>query len=165
MKKRSKRRYFLKFFVLFVSLGLLLFGPIIRQLITQYFNRVAAQKAYEEGEQLRNQLTAESLRKAIEKYREAHQFWRAADDRFGEAGALHQIGFVHQRLGERREALDYFNQALRITLEVTQNNPTVGLATLFHSTGSMYRDFGDMEKAIDYFNRALQIQRAVVGPD
>src|SRR5207253_9472644 len=75
------------------------------------------------------------------------------------------IGFVNQRLGESREALDYFNQALRITLEVTQNNPTVGLATLCHSTGSMYRDFGDMEKAIDYFNRALQIQRAVVGPD
>src|SRR5687768_17506906 len=43
-------------------------------------NRVAAQKKFEEGEALRAQGTAESLRLAVKKYEEALPLWRRIGD-------------------------------------------------------------------------------------
>src|SRR6266436_3166809 len=72
----------------------------------------AAEKAFEEGEQLRDQGTAESLRKAIERYQEAFQLWHGVGDDKRAAVSLNYIGFAYDSLGEKRKALDFYNQAL-----------------------------------------------------
>src|ERR1041385_8125204 len=75
-------------------------------------DQAGAQKAYEEGEQLRAQRTAESLRKAIEKYETALPFYKASGDRRKEALTLRNIGLVYRNLGELQKALDYYNRSL-----------------------------------------------------
>src|SRR5689334_23246312 len=92
---------------------LLLIGPAaMAQESNHIDDQAAAQKAFEEGEQLLAQRTAESLRKAIERYEAALPFYRAAGDRRREAITLHNIGLVYKNLGEFWKALDYYNQAL-----------------------------------------------------
>ena len=44
--------------------------------------------------------------------------WRAVGDRAGEAATLHNIGRVYDDLGEKQQALDYFNQALLLSRAV-----------------------------------------------
>ncbi|MEC4806198.1 MAG: tetratricopeptide repeat protein, partial [Jaaginema sp. PMC 1079.18] len=73
--------------------------------------REAAYRAFEEGEQLRQQGTAESLRQAITKYEEATRLFRQAGDKRSEAVSLNNIGLVYDSLGELQQALDYLNQA------------------------------------------------------
>ncbi|HEU4388727.1 MAG TPA: hypothetical protein VFV34_13075, partial [Blastocatellia bacterium] len=49
--------------------------------------RVTAQKAFGEGMHLEGQQTADSLKKAISKYEEALNLWRASNDLVGQASA------------------------------------------------------------------------------
>ncbi|MEG4247807.1 hypothetical protein [Microcoleus sp. Pol10D4] len=51
----------------------------------------AAERALKEGDQLYQQGTAESLRKALAKYEEALKLFRAGGDRGGEARTLNNI--------------------------------------------------------------------------
>ena len=50
--------------------------------------RAAARIAFDEGERLQDQGTAESLRKSIVKYEEALSLWRSLGDQSGEAESL-----------------------------------------------------------------------------
>src|SRR5215475_15430179 len=74
--------------------------------------RVAARIANEDGERLRKQGTAESLRKAIARYEEALSLWTAVGDGKGQTKALSSIVEVCYSLGEHRQALNYLNQSL-----------------------------------------------------
>jgi tetratricopeptide (TPR) repeat protein len=74
-------------------------------------NRVAAQRKFDEGEALRKQRTAESLRSALKKYEEALPLWRSVNDRAKEAETLYNIGVAHSSLEGFQRALDYFNIA------------------------------------------------------
>ena len=58
----------------------------------QEATRAAAKRAFQEGEQLHKQGTAESLRRAIAKYEEALPLYRAAGDSRSEAVTLNNIG-------------------------------------------------------------------------
>jgi len=75
-------------------------------------------RAFQEGEELRKQGSAESYRKAIEKYKEVLILFRVEGNRTGEALMLNNIGFVYEDLGDRQKALDYYNQALLLAWAV-----------------------------------------------
>src|SRR5687767_14943266 len=70
-------------------------------------DRAAALRKFEEGEALRKQGTAESLRLAVRIYEEALLLCRTAGDSKGEAVILSHIGLAYNSLGERRKALDF----------------------------------------------------------
>ena len=76
----------------------------------------------------------------------------------GEAATLNNIGYVHDDLGEKEKALDYYNQALLITQEVGDES---GEATILNNIGVVYRTLDDNEKALDYYNQALLITQEV----
>jgi tetratricopeptide (TPR) repeat protein len=63
----------------------------------------AAERAFTEGDQLYQQGTAQSLRKAIAKWEEALKLYREAGDRRGEANTLTNIGQVYSDLEENRK--------------------------------------------------------------
>jgi tetratricopeptide (TPR) repeat protein len=124
----------------------------------QNATRAAAERISQEGMQLYQQGTAESLRGAIGKYQEALKLWQQVDDKGWEATTLNNIGSVYDSLGEKQSALKYYNQALPILRAVGNRG---GEATILNNIGSVYDSLGEKQSALKYFNQALPILRAV----
>jgi CHAT domain-containing protein/Tfp pilus assembly protein PilF len=120
--------------------------------------RAAAERVFQEGKELYQQGTAESLRRAIGKYQEALKLWQQVDDKRSEAATLNSIGLVYSDLGEKQEALKYYNQALPISRAVEDRT---GEARTFNNIGLVYSDLGEKQEALKYYNQALPISRAV----
>ncbi|MDB9384603.1 tetratricopeptide repeat protein, partial [Nodularia spumigena CS-584] len=124
----------------------------------QNASRAAAERVYQEGVQLYQQGTAESLRQAIGKWQEALKLWQQIDNKRWEANTLNNIGLVYDSLGEKQEALKYYNQALPIYRAVEDKG---GEATTLNNIGSVYDSLGEKQEALKFYNQALPIYRAV----
>ncbi|MEH2348206.1 MAG: tetratricopeptide repeat protein [Nostoc sp.] len=120
--------------------------------------RAAAERVSQEGTQLYQQGTAESLRQAIGKWQEALKLWQQVDDKRWEALTLLSIGRVYSSLGEKQEALKYYNQALPIFRAVGDRG---GEAITLNNIGGVYSSLGEKQEALKYYNQALPILRAV----
>ncbi|UNU25114.1 CHAT domain-containing protein [Microcoleus vaginatus HSN003] len=122
-------------------------------------NRVAdAQRAFTEGDQLYQQGTAESLRKAIAKFEELLKLYRQAGDRAGEATTLHSIGKVYSDLGEKQKALEYYSQSLPLSRAIGDRS---GEAVTLTNIGRVYSVLGEKQKALDYYNQSLSVSRVI----
>ena len=141
--------------VAFACLSLL---PAVTAQEAQDRSRVAAQRAFAEGERLRAQGAAESLRKSIEKYQEALTHWRAAGARQEEAATLHNLGVVAYSLGEMRQAIDHLSQALTLR-RAAEDRP--GEAATLNLMGEIYGELGEKQHALDHLRQALQLWRTV----
>ncbi|MFN6452031.1 MAG: CHAT domain-containing protein [Nostoc sp. EfeVER01] len=124
----------------------------------QNATRAAAERFTQEGMQLYQQGTGESLRRAIGKWQEALKLWQQLDDKGWEANILFGIGKVYSDLGEKQEALKYYNQALPIFRAVENREME---ATTLNNIGGVYSDLGEKQEALKYYNQALPIYRAV----
>src|SRR5262249_39817337 len=121
-------------------------------------SRVRAEKAHSEGTLLARQDTAESLRRAIEKFEEALRLFKDADDRSGEAATLHSLGSIYKYLSENRKSLDYYSQALSLRRAAGDRR---GEAETLDSTGMVYDSLGEKNKALDCFNQSLPLWRTL----
>ena len=121
-------------------------------------DRVAAQKAFAEGERLSGQGTKASREAAIKKYEEALSIHRAAVDRVAEATTLQRLGNLYNDLGELRKALDYYNQALPMWQAIGDRHEE---ATVLKSIGSVFEGLGERGKALERYSQALILFRAV----
>src|ERR1039457_2941350 len=95
---------------------------------------------------------------AIVGYEQAGALWHSLRDAGEEALCLHQIGTIYYNLGETKNALDYYNQALtprRAALD------RVGEAKTLNNIGNVYSALGEKRKALDHYNQALPLWRAV----
>jgi CHAT domain-containing protein/tetratricopeptide (TPR) repeat protein len=128
----------------------------LREATAQDRLRATAERVYAEGEQLRGQGTAESLRKAIEKYGESLPLWRAVGDRQNEAGTLTRLGSIYWRLSDNPKALEYSNEALALWHSIGNNKEE---AKLLNNIGVSYWQLGDSQKALEYYDRALPLRR------
>ncbi len=79
-------------------------------------------------------------------------------DRGGEASTLTNIGAVYDSLGEKQQALDFYNQALPLIQAVGDRS---GEASTLNNIGTVYNSLGDKQQALDYYNQALPLRRAV----
>jgi CHAT domain-containing protein/Flp pilus assembly protein TadD len=118
----------------------------------------AAQRAFQEGEELHKQGTVESLRKAIARYSEAVSLARGVGNRSMEARTLNNMGFAYTQLGEQQKALDSYNQALPMERAL---NDRAGEAKTLIYIGLAYTQSGERQKALDYYNQALPLVRAL----
>jgi tetratricopeptide (TPR) repeat protein len=121
-------------------------------------NRIAAQGKFKEGEALRAEGTAESLRLAVKKYEEALLLWRAIGARDGEAKTLNNIGLVYYSLGENHKALNFYTEALPLWRAAGARN---GEAISLSNIGLVYDSLGEMRKALASYTKALPLLRAV----
>ena len=156
--------------VLFISLFLLSessavsagnYGlKIVQKLETTQQNntRAEAKKLTNEGFQLFEQGTAESLTKAREKWQAALVLWEKLGDKSRQAVTLLGIGRVYNTLGEKQKALSYYNQALLLFQVVGSKH---GEATTLNNIGGVYNTLGEKQKALSYYNQALPLARAV----
>ncbi|MEK6283133.1 MAG: CHAT domain-containing tetratricopeptide repeat protein [Acidobacteriota bacterium] len=124
-------------------------------------NRVAAETASRQGAVLRRQGTVESLKGALEKFRESLLLSRGLEDRRVEGTVLNNIGELYDGWGEKRKALDYFAQSLSLHRALGDRHREGGAAVRI---SELYKDLGEMQKARDYLEMALQLTRAASDP-
>ena len=86
--------------------------PIAPRIAQQTTNANAADQILNEAVELWQQGTAESLRQAIPKFEQAVRLYRQAGNQGKEAVSLVYIGYIYDSLGQKQQALDYYNQAL-----------------------------------------------------
>jgi CHAT domain-containing protein/tetratricopeptide (TPR) repeat protein len=129
----------------------------LRAATPQDESRVAAQRALTEARRLVSQQAAESLRKAVEKYREALALWRAVGDQRGEADTLTGLGGVHIKLDEKQNAIESLEQALKLWRAMGDHS---GEARTFDEIGILHQDVGEYQKALDVHQQALVLRRA-----
>ena len=120
--------------------------------------RAEAEKLEQEAFQLFQVKTAESLIAARKKNQEAMVLWRKLDDKKGQAFTLLGIGRISDLLGEKQEALQYYNQALPL-YRVLENKRAEAIT--LNNIGGVYHSLGEKQKALQYYNQALPLYRAV----
>ncbi|MEH1786653.1 MAG: DUF2225 domain-containing protein [Nostoc sp.] len=126
--------------------------------------RAAAETVYQEGKQLYQQGTAESLVKAIAKFEQALQLYRQANTPDGqklrplEADTLSYIAKIYSELGEKQKALSYYNQALSLYRQVGDKK-SEGVS--LNNIGSVYYFLGENQKALSYYNQSLLLHRLI----
>ncbi|MGD0437184.1 MAG: CHAT domain-containing protein [Bryobacteraceae bacterium] len=102
--------------------------------------------------------TGESRRRAIAEYTKANSIWAGLKEYAEQALGLTRLGLDHLFLGEKHEALGYFQQTL--TLWRVAGDRSGEAATLL-SIGLVHSGFFEMQMALDYFEQAASISRAV----
>jgi CHAT domain-containing protein/predicted negative regulator of RcsB-dependent stress response len=75
-----------------------------------------------------------------------------------EAHLIHNIGLVNSSLGKEKEALENFNQALRILRAIGDR---ANEATTLNSIGLVHKNLDDNQTALNYYYQALPIYREV----
>ncbi|HET9712338.1 MAG TPA: CHAT domain-containing protein [Pyrinomonadaceae bacterium] len=127
-----------------------------------------AAKLVAEGMRIEEPASADSRRKAIEKYLEAIPLWQAANDTAAEARTLALIASAYIGLGEKQNAFDFVNRALPLSEKAVkdcseQEKPAaVGVkAYVLDTLGRANQDFGDRKKARELYSNALSLSQSV----
>jgi len=134
------------------------FLPHKNIIIAQNSSDSEADRLYQEGLQLFQQRTAESLQAALEKWEAARQLYRNVGDKVKEAVMLLGMGKINDLLGEKQKVLNYYNQALPLFRAVGDRE---GEATTLNNTGNVYNSLGEKQQALNYYNQALPLFRTV----
>jgi CHAT domain-containing protein len=116
--------------------------------------RAEAEKLTNEGVQLYQQGTAESLIAARKKWEQAMVLWQKLDDKKELVFTLLGIGRVYYDLGDKRQALKFYNQSLLLSIQVRDKS---GQATTLNNIGLVYSDLGDKQQALNCYNQSLSL--------
>ncbi|MCH7928709.1 MAG: CHAT domain-containing protein [Candidatus Dadabacteria bacterium] len=75
---------------------------------------------------------------------------------------FNNIGLAWNSLGDSKKALEFFNKALDIDLEIFgDKHPNV--STTYNNIGLAWNNLGDSKKAIEFYNKALDIDLEIFG--
>ncbi|AFY82456.1 CHAT domain-containing tetratricopeptide repeat protein [Oscillatoria acuminata] len=113
-------------------------------------------RLFQEGVQLFQQGTAESLLQSLQKWEAALPLYQAAGDAAKQALTLFGMGRISDFFGDKQTALDYFNRSLSLCRQVGDKR---GEAFTLTSIGVVYSQLGDKQTALDYFNQSLPLSR------
>jgi CHAT domain-containing protein/Tfp pilus assembly protein PilF len=126
--------------------------------------RIAAERAEAAADRLADQRSSESLRQALDRYGTALVLWRQLGDlgkRDKEGEMLYRLGVVRRLLGEPREALQFFNEAL--ALQRQGGDPRAEAMTL-NQIGLSHWALAENEPALAALEGALALWRALGEP-
>ncbi len=119
-------------------------------------DRIAAERAFAEGEQFRARESNQERRPAIAKYQEALRLWQTTGDRAYQADALNSMARVYDNLNDRDKAFASFTEALEIRRELKDR---AGEAASLNGLANVYNTRGERQKAFEIFQQVLQIRR------
>lgn len=114
--------------------------------------RIAGERAFAVGEQLRAEWRAERSRDAIKKYEEALSHWEAAGSREEEARTLTAIGDVYHPLGKLEETQDHYQRALEISNDIKDLG---GQGRAMMGLGAVHFQQGENQEAIELCEGAI----------
>jgi CHAT domain-containing protein/tetratricopeptide (TPR) repeat protein len=118
--------------------------------------RGQADAQFAEGERLRNQGTAQSIREALKPYGEALTLFREVGDRVRVAETITNIGRCYDSLGDKQKALGLYQEALPIHRAADQKN---GEASTLNYIALVYDYLGERPKALETLAEALPLAR------
>lgn len=119
-------------------------------------NRDRARNLTITGWQLYQQGTERSLMVAIQHLEAAQQLWQKLGDKQAEANALLGIGRVYADLGQKRKALEVYQQMLPLARSVGDERSE---STALNNMGRVYEDLGEKQNALDFYQQALDLSR------
>jgi tetratricopeptide (TPR) repeat protein len=99
----------------------------------------------------------EELRREIARRQTELRRWRDTGNTRWEAETRHQIGAAYFSVGEKQQALDYYQEALRLWRAVKDRK---GEGKTLNNIGSTLLSQGEQSQALDYYQQALQIRRS-----
>ena len=82
---------------------------------------------------------------------------QAHQDQRNEAAFLNELGYMYNALGDKQQALGYYEQALPLR----QVGDRRGEATTLNNIGGVYSALGDKQQALAYYEQALPLFRQV----
>jgi CHAT domain-containing protein/uncharacterized protein (UPF0332 family) len=131
----------------------------LRPATQQDRDRLAARRAFDEGERLRDHARRDSSESeaAIKKYEEALSLYRAIGDRSEQFTVLIGTGNTYRMMSELQKALERFDQALRIA-QVLGDKRRQGRS--LELTAIVYQNLGELEKALQSGYEALRLYQA-----
>jgi len=75
---------------------------------------------------------------------------------------VYELGWIYHDMGDARQAIEYYEQALSIDKAVYgDRHPDVAIR--LNNIGSAWKALGEAKKAIEYYEQALSIDKAVYG--
>ena len=113
-------------------------------------------KTFEEADDLRSKGTREALNLARERFEVASNLFRDVKNSDGEGRSLVGIGIISNALGNKQDALKFYNLALPL-FRALDNKSWISLT--LNNIGSVYQDLGKTQKALDSFLESLPIAR------
>jgi tetratricopeptide (TPR) repeat protein len=116
--------------------------------------RTEAEKLTNEGSQLFQQGTAESLIAARKKWEQALVLWQKLGEKQLQSAIFQLLGRVYDDLGDKQQALKFYNQSLPLSIEV--RNKQFQAQTL-NNIGKVYDDLGDKQQALKFYNQSLPL--------
>ncbi len=126
--------------------------------LAQNTNKSKGVELFEEAEAMLKKRTAESLRLAIEKFKEALPFLYAENNKEKQWNANDELAFAYFRLGDNVNALEYGNKSLSLAREI--NNPEYEIESL-NTIGNVYNRIANNPKALEAYNNALAIAEKI----
>lgn len=120
-------------------------------------DRVAAEKAFNEGMHWWTRRDEQSRRNALEAFDKAAPLWRSAGDRIKETETLNRIGICHHRLGKTDTAVTTYDKALALAQEIGYR---LGEAEVRNNLAIIYDEHFKDPRALSYYESALAIWEA-----
>ncbi len=115
---------------------------------------LAAARAFEEGQKLRAQRTADSRQAAIKKYEQALMHFGAVGDKYWQGLTLYRIGSTHAQSSDFPKALARFQQALGLFQDIGDQRRE---AATLNFIGGAQDVLGDQAQALESYGKALPI--------
>ncbi|MCL4298813.1 MAG: CHAT domain-containing protein [Anaerolineae bacterium] len=103
----------------------------------------------------------ENYQAALPKFEIALSIYKEIGNRRWQAIELNDIGLIYNFLGRYDQALDYYQQSLKIIEDSTDLRDISNRGGTLGNMGEVYRDLGQYELAINYLQRALAIHRQI----
>ncbi|MGB3642008.1 MAG: tetratricopeptide repeat protein, partial [Rivularia sp. (in: cyanobacteria)] len=121
--------------------------------------RKQALKLIQEGRQLSKQGNAQSSKQAISKWKQALELLQQLGElKSSQAVLLYSIGNTYSNLGEKQQALKYYNQALPLARDIKDK---FAEASILNNIAAIYDDLGDKQQALKVYNQALLLSREI----
>eukprot|EP00058_Branchiostoma_floridae_P016556 XP_002602044.1 hypothetical protein BRAFLDRAFT_94455 [Branchiostoma floridae] len=117
------------------------------------------------------------LRKATRYNEQSMKMWKTIHDTEDEesylgeatphpdiAASLNNIGSCWGDLGDKRKALKYYEQSLKMKKAIYgETTPHPDIAASLNNIGSCWGDLGDKRKALKYYEQSLKMKKAIYG--
>lgn len=133
----------------------------LRPATQQDRDRMTAERAFAEAEELRGHRNADSLRKAAGKYEEALRWWQKAPDPEQEATATTNLGFTYEILNDLQKAIAMCEQALPIWRGIAHHE---GEGYTLENLGRVRQNLGETKEALDLYLQSLKAFQAAALP-
>ena len=116
-------------------------------------------KLIQEGRQLSKQGNAESSKQAISKWKQALELLQQLGElKSSQSVLLYSIGNTYSNLGEKQQALKYYNQALSLARKIKDK---FAEASILNNIAAIHDDLGDKQQALKVYNQALLLSREI----